>query len=250
MNRAIFTSDNDRWGTPDWLFAWLNTQLRFTVDVCAERWNSKLKRFFSPKVNGLLQPWASERAWMNPPYSQVEAWLRRARQASLREQALVAALVPARVDTEWWDRYVLHGDGAAGDVLDARFDPLSRTWWVDREGGSTALHFVKGRVDFDTPPDAKKRGESTAPFPSALILFVPPGMPSPGVWPVDPEVPWLTRLWPNGESGRARACMPRAGRPALLQNNEAPLTPEGASASFSQQGGAPSFDPGAEAGHA
>lgn len=250
MNRAIFTSENDRWGTPDWLFTWLNSQLRFTVDVCAERWNRKLTRFFSPRDNGLLQSWAGERAWGNPPYSQVEAWMRRARRAALLERALVANLVPARVDTEWWDRYVLHGDGTAGEVLDARFDPLSRTWWVDREGCSTALHFVKGRVDFDTPPDAVKRGESTAPFPSAVILFVPPGMPRPTrEAPAATLGPWLTRLWPNGESAHARACTPRAGRPALLKNNAAPLSPEGASTSFSQQGGAPSFDPQAEAGH-
>lgn len=239
MNRAIFTSENDRWGTPDWLYAWLNAQLKFTLDVCAERWNRKAPRFFSPKQNGLLQSWRGERCWHNPPYSQVEAWMRRARRAALLENALVASLVPARVDTEWWDRYVLHGDGTAGEVLDARFDPLSRTWWVDREGASTALHFVKGRVDFDTPPDAVKRGESTAPFPSAVIIYVPAGMPAPHPWPVGINGlgPWLTRLWPSPSlCTRLHA---GAGRPALLKNNEAPGPL--ASASFSQQGGAPSL---------
>ena len=43
--------------TPQGFFDWLNGIFRFDLDVCALPENAKCKRFYSPKTDGLKQPW-------------------------------------------------------------------------------------------------------------------------------------------------------------------------------------------------
>lgn len=74
---------------------------------------------------------------MNPPYSEVDEWMRKAYGAAL-EGATVVCLIPARTDTKWWHDYVMKAE----------------------------IRFIKGRLKFG---DA----ENSAPFPSAIIVFRP-----------------------------------------------------------------------------
>ena len=54
--------------------------------------------------NGLLQDWAGETVFMNPPYGrEIRHWMRQA-------GATVVCLVPARTDTAWWHAHVVHGE--------------------------------------------------------------------------------------------------------------------------------------------
>lgn len=53
--------------------------LRFDLDVCAPPGGVPwlpADRFYSMEDDGLAQPWEG-RVWMNPPYSQATAWVRR-----------------------------------------------------------------------------------------------------------------------------------------------------------------------------
>ena len=89
----------DCWDTPRDLFAEINTDGRFTIDVCAEPWSAKMSRFWTREDDGLAKDWSNERCFVNPPYSDVEPW------AEKCETARVACLlVPVSSDSKWWHR--------------------------------------------------------------------------------------------------------------------------------------------------
>lgn len=61
------TVERDEWQTPQWLFAILDEQYRFTYDCCALRSNTKCPRFSSDLANDYIMP--TDMCWMNPPFS-------------------------------------------------------------------------------------------------------------------------------------------------------------------------------------
>jgi site-specific DNA-methyltransferase (adenine-specific) len=128
----------DEWETPDALFGALHAEFGFTIDVCASPANAKLPRYWTQADDALLQDWAGERCWMNPPYGRpIAKWIRKAHQESERG-ALVVCLVPASTDTAWWHDYCVRG----------------------------VVRFLRGRLCF-------RSGERSgrAPFPSAVVIF-------------------------------------------------------------------------------
>lgn len=137
---ALLSSFSEEWATPDVLYHELDAEFQFTVDVCASADNAKYSRYWTKADDGLAQPWAGERCFMNPPYGRAIArWVEKAAREAAAG-ALVVALLPARTDTRWWQRHVL----AAGEV-----------------------RFLPGRLRFN----GAKTG---APFPSAVVVFRPP----------------------------------------------------------------------------
>jgi phage N-6-adenine-methyltransferase len=137
MNRVHFSSQTDLWETPQYLFDWLNARFHFTVDACATKNNAKCERFFTEKEDGLEQDWRGERVFMNPPYSQIGPWVKRAYESSLgKGGATVVCLIPARTDTEMWHRFVTRG----------------------------VVEFLKGRLNFNGH-------DNPAPFPSCVVVF-------------------------------------------------------------------------------
>jgi site-specific DNA-methyltransferase (adenine-specific) len=135
-----FSSASCEWSTPPELFAELDREFSFTLDVCATADNAKCARFYSRAEDGLAQPWTG-RVFCNPPYGRsIGKWLERAREAAQSGEAdLVVCLVPARVDTSWW-----HDTAATGEV-----------------------RFLRGRIRFGGTA-------SGAPFPSAVVVFKGP----------------------------------------------------------------------------
>ena len=57
MNPVHYKSLTSLWETPAKVFKKLDDEFHFTLDVCALKENAKCKRFFSPKEDGLKQPW-------------------------------------------------------------------------------------------------------------------------------------------------------------------------------------------------
>lgn len=140
MNRSVhFSSKTDLWRTPAAFFATLHGKWGFTLDVCATPENAQLQKFFTEADDGLKQDWGTNRCWMNPPYGRtIGSWMRKAYESSL-QGALVVCLVPARTDTAWWHDYSMKGE----------------------------IQFLRGRLKFGDHVNA-------APFPSALVVFLPP----------------------------------------------------------------------------
>jgi site-specific DNA-methyltransferase (adenine-specific) len=75
---------------------------------------------------------------MNPPYGrEIGKWMKKAVEEWKRGNTVVC-LVPARTDTAWWHDYAIKGE----------------------------IRFIRGRLKFGG-------GKSSAPFPSAIVIFRP-----------------------------------------------------------------------------
>lgn len=130
-----FSSRNDEWETPDDLFTEINHIFHFDLDACASPSNAKCPHFYTKEQNALQKRWCGN-VWLNPPYGrEIAPFMRKAYYESLAG-ATVVCLVPSRPGTKWWRRYVMRGD---------RFD-------------------LPGRLKFGG-------AESSAPFPSAIVIF-------------------------------------------------------------------------------
>ena len=132
-----FSSKSDDWSTPQDLFDKLNAEFDFNLDPCATNENAKCGRFYSSDIDGLMQSWHG-RVFMNPPYSEIRAWMAKAA-AEARAGATVVCLVPARTDTRWFH------ESAVGHEI----------------------RFIQGRLRFG----GAKAG---APFPSCIVVMRPP----------------------------------------------------------------------------
>ena len=133
----LMSSDSDEWYTPDHVLEDVFQALGdVDLDPCSDPdGNVAAGQRFTKEDDGLAREWRG-RVFMNPPYSEIGRWADKimAEVAAGRVSSFVA-LVPARTDTAWWD------------VL---------------AGGSPAVCLIRGRLKF-------KGGQSSAPFPSALI---------------------------------------------------------------------------------
>jgi phage N-6-adenine-methyltransferase len=138
---AGFSSQTDNWATPKAVFAALDAEFHFDLDVCADATNAKCARFFSAADDGLAQEWPGT-VWLNPPYGRhgggIAAWMEKARE-SAQAGATVVCLVPARTDTRWWHESAMR---------------------------AAEVRLVKGRLSFGA-------GDNPAPFPSAIVVFRP-----------------------------------------------------------------------------
>jgi site-specific DNA-methyltransferase (adenine-specific) len=147
MNRVHFSSENKEWETPDSVFKPLQKEFDIVLDTCATSENKKTNVYIDRKSNGLKANWFEVSSllggscWMNPPYGRgIEQWVQKASQER-DKGATVVALLPARTDTNWFHNFIHEKEGVE-------------------------VRFLKGRIKF---VDA----ESSAPFPSMIVIFTP-----------------------------------------------------------------------------
>lgn len=111
MTRAqthqVIVNENDSWETPpDKLEeAMIKYDVNPTLDVCATKQNTKFNRYFPPEVNALDQKW-TEDFFMNPPYSEINVWMRKAYEQHLKYNVTGLILVFAKTSVKWWHEYV------------------------------------------------------------------------------------------------------------------------------------------------
>jgi transcriptional regulator with XRE-family HTH domain len=112
------------------------------LDPCAHRLSPVVAKgsiILEEGGDGLTDPWAGRLVYLNPPYSQLLVWLRRAHdQWRRRNVATVVCLIPVRTDSAWFH------------------DTLS----MDAD-----IYLLQGRVKFI---DTKGRGQNT---PFSLMLL-------------------------------------------------------------------------------
>lgn len=113
------------------------------LDPCGHELSPVIARqriLLSEGGNGLVEPWIGRLVYVNPPYSKLLVWLRRAHEQWLVGNAeTVLCLVPVRTDSAWFH-----------DVLSSSAD----------------IYFLRGRVRF---LDIKGSGQQT---PFSLMLVV------------------------------------------------------------------------------
>ena len=129
----MFSSKSDCWETPDAFFRALDAEFHFTLDVCATPVTAKCREFYTPKQDGLKQPWGGT-VWCNPPYGrEIGKWVKKAAE----ETCMVVMLLPARTDTAWFHDFIY---------------------------GKAEIRFIRGRVKFGGC-------RNSAPFPSMVVIF-------------------------------------------------------------------------------
>ena len=90
----------------DPFFDALHKKHGFTLDVAASPDNAKCERFFTKEQDGLAQPWARERVWCNPPYSNIRHWVEKAWFEYPRTPLIVMLLPANRTEQGWWQELV------------------------------------------------------------------------------------------------------------------------------------------------
>lgn len=137
MGKAYHARGRDDWGTPPELFNKLDKEFHFTLDVCATYENRKCDRFFPPEMDSLKQEWKGV-CFMNPPFSQVKEFVKKAHDESAAGRCTVVALMAARTDTKYFHN------------------------WIYKSANE--IRFLKGRVKF-------VGASHGAPFPSMIVIW-------------------------------------------------------------------------------
>ena len=137
--------------TPDAEFAALHAEFAFTVDAAASVANARLPHFWTRLLDGLQQPWARERVWCNPPYSQLLPWVEK---ATRERNPLTVMLLPAnRTEQGWWQ-----------DMIEPYRD----------NGGELSTRFLRGRIKFigrSVSADARCPSQNRPPFGNVLAIW-------------------------------------------------------------------------------
>jgi phage N-6-adenine-methyltransferase len=135
--RTLFSSRTADWATPRKLFASLDAEFGFSLDVAADDINHCCQGYFTAVEDGLKQDWGNRDMLVQSAHSRrIREWVAKAYNAAQRG-ATVVCLIPARTCTSWWHDYCLKGE----------------------------IRYIRGRLTFND--DKKKR----APSPSAVVIF-------------------------------------------------------------------------------
>lgn len=96
----------DLWRTPPALFASLDAEFCFQLDAAAAPYNALCRKFITAEQNTLETPWTDYLtipgyAWMNPPYSDITPFVKKAA-AESKNQIGTVMLVPADTSVGWF----------------------------------------------------------------------------------------------------------------------------------------------------
>lgn len=135
----MFSSRDNSWSTPQWLFDKLNGEFSFTLDPCADANTFKCAKYYTENDNGLAQSWNNETVFVNPPYGRnlQKHWIKKAYDEWYENNVTTVMLLPARPDVSSWHQYI---------------------------SKAAQIRFLKGRLKFSGHANS-------APFPSAIVVF-------------------------------------------------------------------------------
>ncbi len=124
---VMFSKKSDNWSTPPDFYKKLDEEFHFDFDPCP----------LNAQFDGLDFPWYGS-IFVNPPYSQIGKFLKKAHEELDKGNAqVIVFLVPARTDTKWFHESVY---------------------------GLSEIRFIKGRLKFGD-------GKNSAPFLSLVCVF-------------------------------------------------------------------------------
>lgn len=101
----------DYWRTPPEIFAALNAEFCFQIDAAASAENTLCRLFITEEQDTLATNWAEMisapgYAWLNPPYSDIAPFVRKAAEESSQQVGTVM-LVPADTSVGWFSEALL-----------------------------------------------------------------------------------------------------------------------------------------------
>lgn len=141
--------DVDDRATPPRTFSTWQSRWQFTVDAAAAPHNAKLPRYWTRETDGLIQTWAGERVWCNPPFSRIRPWVAKAWAET--DCPLAVLLLPAnRTEQGWWQ-----------DLIEP---------YRDQDGSPLKVEFLPGRMRFARAGQLDTRGDRP-PFGICLAIW-------------------------------------------------------------------------------
>ena len=143
MNKALLSSKNMCWCTPQDFFNELNNEFNFVLDPAATEKSAKCDLYYTPETDGLAQSWNRGGAvFCNPPYGrEISKWVEKAYRESLVVKYPIVLLVPARTDTKYFHNYIYE---------------------------KAEIRFIKGRIHFT---DEYGNTSYPSPFPSMVVIY-------------------------------------------------------------------------------
>ncbi|MGE0178099.1 MAG: DNA N-6-adenine-methyltransferase [Phycisphaerales bacterium] len=149
---------DDRGTDPEFFARMVERFGPFTIDVAAAPHNAKCERYYTIDDDGLVQPWAGERVWCNPPYSDIGAWVRKAWvefMSPSNPAELIVMLLPAnRTEQRWWQEEV---------------EPHRDDRWHPDE--VLRVEFLPGRMRFIRPGADSIGPNERPPFGCCLLIW-------------------------------------------------------------------------------
>jgi phage N-6-adenine-methyltransferase len=139
----MYSSIKTDWGTPQYLFDNLNDIFQFDLDAAANIHNHKCKKWLGPgstiAEDALSVEWTGN-IFLNPPYGRKynRKWITKAHTSSIKNNALVVCLLPARTETRMFD-----------------------ICWQ-----ASLICFIRGRLKFELDGNT-----DAAPFPNCIVVF-------------------------------------------------------------------------------
>jgi len=115
-------SSLDNWQTPKPFFELVEKQMnlifppqntnkqpefKFTLDPASTDENALTKKHFTKKDNGLIKSWRGNNIFLNPPYSAMGEWVKKAYNESQKENTKVVMILPPRTDTKYWHKWIM-----------------------------------------------------------------------------------------------------------------------------------------------
>lgn len=98
---------NDAWETPSEILH--DTCKKYhicpTLDVCASYENKKFEKHYTLQDNALHQEW-DEPFFMNPPYSEINTWMKKAYEQHRKHNVDALILVFSKTGVKWWHKFV------------------------------------------------------------------------------------------------------------------------------------------------
>ena len=144
MNKALLSSKNMCWCTPQEFFDKLNEEFCFTLDAAATDKTAKCPLYFTPETDGLKSSWkvaGGGTVFCNPPYGrEIGKWVQKAYEEAQTGTPIVL-LIPARTDTRYFHVFIYH---------------------------KAEIRFIRGRLRFT---DDDGNAADPAPFPSMLVIY-------------------------------------------------------------------------------
>ena len=145
IEQTRFTSLTDEWGTPLDKFRDWDAEFNFTLDPCGNK-TRPLKgniETWEKADDGLKRDWMGHRVFVNPPYSEMKAWVAKC-YAERNNAELIVLLIFARTDTKYFHEWIYH---------------------------IAELRFLKGRLKFFPIGSPEGFQQRAATFPSMLCIY-------------------------------------------------------------------------------
>lgn len=124
----------------------------FDLDVCADAESSCGVSWYTRNIDGLSQSWVAPTVWCNPPFNELDRWVRKAwAEHTARSFGLLAMLMPARrTEQPFWQEFIEpHRDRS----------PEFRSY------------FLAGRPRFGSPGNLEAEGVGSPTFGCVLLVW-------------------------------------------------------------------------------